>query len=294
MPQATNLLRGSLLIIVTTLCFTAMDAQVKYFSIYTTFIIFVWAKYFGQTVFFSFFFYKNRKRIFEYGNLKLQILRGVCTICPTMGFFLALKYVPLAEATALGFLHPIMVVVASAFILKEKLTIGKISIVLLGFLGVLIITRPGLGVIHPASLLIIIANLFFGLYQIVSKYLDKISNEASTLFFTTMFGLIVSSIFLFLLPINFSNLVDFDLTNILIFLFFFGLLTSLGEYCLLTAYKTATASFLTPLFYTMLIWSTLYGFIIFNELPDFFSIIGALILVGAGLMNNYFNKEVKN
>ena len=294
MPQKTNLIRGSLLIIITTLCFTGMDAQVKYFSVYATFIVFVWAKYFGQTVFFSFFFYKNRKRIFEYGNLKLQILRGVCTICPTMGFFLALKYVPLAEATALGFLHPIMVVVASAFILKEKLTIGKISIVLLGFLGVLIITRPGLGVIHPASLLIIIANLFFGLYQIVSKYLDKISNEASTLFFTTMFGLIVSSIFLFLLPINFSNLVDFDLTNILIFLFFFGLLTSLGEYCLLTAYKTATASFLTPLFYTMLIWSTLYGFIIFNELPDFFSIIGALILVGAGLMNNYFNKEVKN
>ena len=294
MPQSINLIRGSLLIIITTLCFTAMDAQVKYFSVYTTFIVFVWAKYFGQTVFLSFFFYKNRKRLFEYGNLKLQILRGVCTICPTMGFFLALKYVPLAEATALGFLHPIMVVVASAFILKEKLTIGKISIVLLGFLGVLIITRPGLGVIHPASLLIIIANLFFGLYQIVSKYLDKISNEASTLFFTTMFGLIVSSIFLFLLPINFSNLVDFDLTNILIFLFFFGLLTSLGEYCLLTAYKTATASFLTPLFYTMLIWSTLYGFIIFNELPDFFSIIGALILVGAGLMNNYFNKEVKN
>ena len=291
MPHATNLLRGSLLIIITTLCFTAMDAQVKYFSIYTTFIVFVWAKYFGQTVFLSFFFYKNRKRIFEYGNLKLQILRGICTICPTMGFFLALKYVPLAEATALGFLHPIMVVVASAFILKEKLTTGKIFVVLLGFLGVLIITRPGLGVIHPASLLIIFANLFFGIYQMVSKYLDKVSNEASTLFFTTMFGLIVSSIFLFLLPNNFSNLLDFNLTNILIFLFFFGLLTSLGEYCLLTAYKTATASFLTPLFYTMLIWSTLYGFVIFKELPDFFSVFGALILVGAGLMNNYINKE---
>ena len=291
MPQATNLLRGSLLIIITTLCFTAMDAQVKYFSIYTTFIVFVWAKYFGQTVFLSFFFYKNRKRIFEYGNLKLQILRGICTICPTMGFFLALKYVPLAEATALGFLHPIMVVVASAFILKEKLTTGKIFVVLLGFLGVLIITRPGLGVIHPASLLIIFANLFFGIYQMVSKYLDKVSNEASTLFFTTMFGLIVSSIFLFLLPNNFSNLLDFNLTNILIFLFFFGLLTSLGEYCLLIAYKTATASFLTPLFYTMLIWSTLYGFVIFKELPDFFSVFGALILVGAGLMNNYINKE---
>ena len=291
MPQSINLIRGSLLIIITTLCFTAMDAQVKYFSVYTTFIVFVWAKYFGQTVFLSFFFYKNRKRIFEYGNLKLQILRGICTICPTMGFFLALKYVPLAEATALGFLHPIMVVVASAFILKEKLTTGKIFVVLLGFLGVLIITRPGLGVIHPASLLIIFANLFFGIYQMVSKYLDKVSNEASTLFFTTMFGLIVSSIFLFLLPNNFSNLLDFNLTNILIFLFFFGLLTSLGEYCLLTAYKTATASFLTPLFYTMLIWSTLYGFVIFKELPDFFSVFGALILVGAGLMNNYINKE---
>ena len=291
MPQSINIIRGSFLIIITTLCFTTMDAQVKYFSMYTTFIVFVWAKYFGQTVFFSVFFYRNKHRIFKYGNLKLQILRGICTICPTMGFFLALKYVPLAEATALGFLHPIMVVLASAFILKEKLTIGKISIVLIGFLGVLIITRPGLGVIHPASLLIIVANLFFGVYQIVSKYLDGVSNEASTLFFTTIIGLIISSIFLLLLPNNFSNFVNFDLTNILIFLFFFGLLTSLGEYCLLTAYKTASASFLTPLFYIMLIWSTLYGFVIFNELPDFFSVFGALILIGAGLMNNYINRE---
>ena len=262
MSQSINLMRGSLLIIITTLCFASMDAQVKYFSVYSTFIVFVWAKYFGQTFFLSFFFYKNRKKIFEYGNLKLQILRGICTICPTMGFWFALKYVPLAEATALGFLHPIMVVVGSAFILKEKLTIGKISIVFLGFLGVLIITRPGLGVIHPASLLIIFATLFFGVYQIVSKYLGKISNEASTLFFTTMIGLLISSIFLFSLPNSFSNLADLDLTSVLFFLFFFGLLTSLGEYCLLIAYKTATASFLTPLFYTMLIWSTFYGYII--------------------------------
>ncbi len=291
MSQSANIIRGSFLIIITTLCFTAMDAQVKYFSMYTTFIVFVWAKYLGQTFFLSFFFYKNRNKIFEYGNLKLQILRGICTIAPTMGFFLALKYVPLAEATALGFLHPIMVVVASAFILKEKLTMGKISIVLLGFLGVLIITRPGLGVIHPASLLIIFANLFFGIYQIVSKYLDGVSNNAATLFFTTIFGLLISTIFLLVLPNNFANLFNFDLVNVLIFLFLFGLLTSLGEYCLLTAYKNATASFLTPLFYTMLIWSTLYGFIIFNELPDFFSVLGALILVVAGLMNNYFNKE---
>jgi len=273
------------------LCFTAMDAQVKYFSVYTTFIVFVWAKYFGQTIFFSFFFYKNRKKIFEYGNLKLQILRGICTICPTMGFFLALKYVPLAEATALGFLHPIMVVFASALLLKEKITLGKVSIVIMGFIGVLIITRPGLGVIHPASLIIIFVNIFFGIYQIVSKYLDGISNEASTLFFTTMIGFVLSSAFLLILPTNFSNLRDFDLTNILIFLLFFGLLTSLGEYCLLTAYKSASASFLTPLFYTMLIWSTLYGFVLFNELPDFFSVLGALILVGAGLTNNYINKE---
>jgi len=291
MNKSINIFQGSLLIIITTICFTSMDAQVKYFSMYTTFIVFVWAKYFGQTIFFSIYFYKNKKKIFNYGSLKLQILRGVCTICPTMGFFLALKYVPLAEATALGFLHPIMVVIASALILKERLTTGKIFIVILGFLGVLIITRPGLGVIHPASILIIVANLFFGIYQIVSKYLDGISNNASTLFFTTLIGLVISSIFLLLLPNNFSNLMNFGLINIFIFLFIFGLLTSLGEYCLLTAYKTESASFLTPLFYCMLIWSTIYGFIIFNELPDFFSILGALILVVAGLMNNYINKE---
>jgi len=290
MPQSKNLTRASLLIIATTLCFTAMDLQVKYFAAYATFIVFVWAKYFGQMIFLSFYFYKNRKELLNYGNFKLQFVRGVCTITPTMCFFFALKYVPLAEATALGFVHPIMVVIASSFILREKITLGKISVVLLGFLGVLIITRPGLGVIHPASILIIFANLFFGVYQIVSKYLDGISTESSTLFFTTIFGFTISSIFLFILPNSFSNLVNFNLNYIIIFLIGFGLLTAIGEYCLLTAYKTASASFLTPLFYTMLIWSTIYGFLFFKELPDLFSIIGALILVGAGLINNYINK----
>ena len=77
----------------------------------------------------------------------------------------------------------------------------------------------------------------------------------------------------------------------LVLLISFGFLSSIGEYCLILAYKNDRALFLTPLFYLCLVWSTLYGFFFFNELPDIFSIIGTLMLVSAGLLSFYFKKN---
>ena len=154
----------------------------------------------------------------------------------------------------------------------------------MGFIGVLIITRPGLGVIHPASFIIVLASLFFSVYQILSEHLIRISDAITTLFYTTLVAVVISSVF-FLFSI--SNL---SLT-ILFILISFGFLSSIGEYCLILAYKNDRALFLTPLFYLCLVWSTLYGFFFFNELPDIFSIIGTLMLVSAGLLSFYFKKN---
>ena len=154
----------------------------------------------------------------------------------------------------------------------------------MGFIGVLIITRPGLGVIHPASFIIVLASLFFSVYQILSEHLIRISDAITTLFYTTLVGVVISSVF-FLFSI--SNL---SLT-ILFILISFGFLCSIGEYCLILAYKNDNASFLTPLFYLGLVWNTLYGFFLFNELPDIFSIIGTLMLVSAGLLSFHFKKN---
>ena len=83
--------QGGLLIILTTLCFTATDAQVKFFGNQFSVFDLVWAKYFGQFFFLSIIFLRSRKNLLNYGNLKLQILRGVCTICPTFLFFYGLQ-----------------------------------------------------------------------------------------------------------------------------------------------------------------------------------------------------------
>ena len=276
--------QGGLLIILTTLCFTATDAQVKFFGNHFSVLDLVWAKYFGQFFFLSFIFLRSRKNLLQYGNLKLQILRGVCTICPTFLFFYGLQFVPLAEATAIAFLHPLVVVILSAIFFKQVILKKTIFIIVLGFIGVLIITRPGLGVIHPASFIIILSSLFFSVYQLLSEHLMRISNAITTLFYTTLVGVVISSVF-FLFSI--SNL---SLT-ILIILISFGFLCSIGEYCLILAYKNDNASFLTPLFYLGLVWNTLYGFFLFNELPDIFSIIGTLMLVSAGLLSFHFKKN---
>ena len=187
--------QGGLLIILTTLCFTATDAQVKFFGNQFSVFDLVWAKFFGQFFFLSIIFLRSRKNLLNYGNLKLQILRGVCTICPTFLFFYGLQFVPLAEATAISFLHPLVVVILSAIFFKQVILKKTIFIIVLGFIGVLIITRPGLGVIHPASFIIVLASLFFSVYQILSEHLIRISDAITTLFYTTLVGVVISSVF---------------------------------------------------------------------------------------------------
>ena len=278
--------QGGLLIILTTLCFSTTDVQVKFFGNQISVFDLVWAKFFGQFFFLSIIFLRSRKNLLNYGNLKLQILRGVCAVCPTFLFFYGLQFVPLAEATAISFLHPLVVVILSAIFFKQVILKKTIFIIVLGFIGVLIITRPGLGVIHPASFIIVLASLFFSVYQILSEHLIRISDAITTLFYTTLVAVVISSVF-FLFSI--SNL---SLT-ILFILISFGFLSSIGEYCLILAYKNDRALFLTPLFYLCLVWSTLYGFFFFNELPDIFSIIGTLMLVSAGLLSFYFKNNLK-
>ena len=245
--------QGGLLIILTTLCFSTTDVQVKFFGNQFSVFDLVWAKFFCQFFFLSIIFLRSRKNLLNYGNLKLQILRGVCTICPTFLFFYGLQFVPLAEATAISFLHPLVVVILSAIFFKQVILKKTIFIIVLGFIGVLIITRPGLGVIHPASFIIVLASLFFSVYRLLSEHLMRISNAITILFYSTLVGVVISSVF-FLFSI--SNL---SLT-ILFILISFGFLCSIGEYCLILAYKNDRALFLTPLFYLCLVWSTLYGF----------------------------------
>ena len=111
--------QGGLLIILTTLCFSTTDVQVKFFGNQISVFDLVWAKFFGQFFFLSIIFLRSRKNLLNYGNLKLQILRGVCTVCPTFLFFYGLQFVPLAEATAISFLHPLVVVILSAIFFKQ-------------------------------------------------------------------------------------------------------------------------------------------------------------------------------
>ena len=261
-----------------------MDVQVKYFNNEISFLLFFCSKFIGQLFFLSIYFILNQKKLFQYGNLNFQITRGIFTAIPTILFFYALKFIPLAEAVAITFLHPIFVVIFSAYLLKEKISIINVIVILIGFLGVLIITRPGMGIMHPASFLILFACLFFAFYQILSKHLMQVSNPVSILFFTTITGVVIS---IFVLPfIEISNLSK----TYFFILIFFGAFSSLGEFFLILAYKNESATFLAPLFYCMLIWATLNGYIFFREFPDFFSILGTILLIFAGIFNFYYKK----
>jgi drug/metabolite transporter (DMT)-like permease len=195
------------------------------------------------------------------------------TIC----FFGSLRYLPLAEGSAITFLAPIFVVVLSGPLLGEQPTQARWIASVAGFAGVLILVRPGSAIFHPATLLLVVAALCNALYFLMTR---KLADESAytTLFYSALAGTIGLSL---ALPWQFDGGAP-SLRDGALFLML-GLFAGLGHWFVINAYLLAPASMLTPFTYLQMIWATLYGFAIFGHLPDHVSALGMTIIVASGL-----------
>ena len=208
---------------------------------------------------------------------KLQLLRSLMLVLATFGFFGGLRYLPLAEASAITFLAPIFVVTLSWPILRERAPRARRIASIAGFIGILILLRPGSAVLHPAAVLLVGAALANALYQLLTrKLLDE--NPHTTLFYSASVGTLLLSLALPFV-VDASN---FSRTSIALFVLM-GLLAGLGHWCLTHAYLQAPASLLTPFTYLQILWATAFGYAIFSQHPDAVSAAGMAIIVASGL-----------
>ena len=280
-------LKGIFLFITAIFLISIVDTICKFFTKDLHAIQIVWGYLIGINVtLWIFFFLKGKKlsKLVKSKKLVLQIIRPAFLICSISSLFIGLTYLPIAEATAIGFVAPLFITALSVPILKEKVGIHRWSAVLFGFLGVIIIVRPGTEFWHIASIMPLLGAFFFALFQIFTRLLSTTENTYTTLFYTGIGGLGWSSL---MVPFVWSPML-----RIHFFVFFsIGIMGAIAHLCMISAFDRAEASFLAPYNYTKLLWVAALGYIIFGDIPSLGMWFGAFIIVSAGFY--VFSREKK-
>jgi drug/metabolite transporter (DMT)-like permease len=268
--------RGALGMCMAMLIFICMDAIAKYLAQTLPPLQVVWARYTGQTVLILLIFLPSLPKLVRTRNPRIQVLRSVFLFCATALFFTGLSVMPLAEATALMEVGPLLITMLAALVLGERVGPRRWAGVVAGLVGALVIIRPGLGVFQPAALLVLAAAFCLACFQVATRAMSGTDSIWTTMLYTTLFGTAAASLvlpFLWVTP---------TLSQVP-FLLVIGGIGFLGHLCLVWALGQAPASVLAPFNYSQLVWSILLGWLVFAELPDRLTLLGAAVIVSAGL-----------
>ena len=262
--------------------FSLLDVIQKTTVIYHSIFQMLFLKYFF-TLFLSFAESYRKKNISFYlsGNVKLQIFRSVLSIIESGLFVLSFRYLTLANAHSIGSLAPVIIVALSALILREKVNLKTWIAIFFGFLGVLIIMRPGLSIFDPKSLIPLTAAFFLSLYQIVTRKVSETDKPETSLFYTSIIGIMLMSV---LMPFYWYPMQSFSY-----YLFIgVGLFFALGIYFQIIALTFTRASVVQPFHYTLILWAIVLGYIFYDDVPDNYTILGAVIITLSGIyvLNN--------
>jgi drug/metabolite transporter (DMT)-like permease len=270
--------RAVLLFLLAGLCLSSLDATAKYLVRDHALFLVVWARYAGQMLVVTPFAWQRAGPGFwRTQRLGMQLLRSAFLLVATFCFFGGLRYLPLAEASAIIFLTPIVVVVLSGPLLGERPDRTRWISVITGFVGIMILVRPGSAIFHPAALLLVIAAICNALFIVITRKLVE-ENAHTTLFYSALVGTVGLSL---ALPWEIGDSTAGWHEALMLMLL--GLLAGLGHWFVIGAYRLAPASLLTPLAYLQILWATSYGYLIFGQLPDRWSTLGMAIVVGSGL-----------
>ena len=254
-----------------------MDALAKYLSSSMDVLQITWARYFF-TVFFTLtlmlLFY--RQSLVWTKRPALQLIRGLIFVFSTYLFFYAISEISLPKALTLAFVAPICVTALSPFFLNEKVGIKRWTAVSLGFVGTLIVIRPGFIDFNLATFAALGNGICYGFYLIITRKLSTSDNSLLTLLFSGVVGTIVISLFM-------PSVWVMPTINQWIMMSIIGLIASIAHLFIILSLKYADASKLAPLGYTEIITNILISYYIFKELPDNWTYLGLFIIVLSGI-----------
>lgn len=268
-----------LLIVGSALSFTVLDAIVKYLTQTYPVPLLVWARYAAQALVMLLWLAPTMGRgMLRTKQPRLQLARAALLPFSSLCFFTALKYLPFAEATAINFSTPVLVVVLAVYFLDERMTRSRIAFVITGVAGMLLIVRPGSAMFQGAALFAFGAAVFYGVFQILTRKLAA-EDPRVTLFYPALVG---TAMMTAVLPWIWGD-VDMPWTHVALVVVA-GSLGTFGHFLFILAFQRGPASALTPFTYTQLVWATLIGWLVFGGFPDAWTVAGMVVITGSGLL----------
>ena len=264
-----------------------MDGFAKYLSSDLPVLQITWARYFFTVAFtfpIMFFFYRNQLKWSE--KPKLQFLRGLILLTANICFFYSISVISLAKALTLAFVAPLIVTAFSPIFLSEKVGLRRWLAVIIGFIGSLVVIRPGFVEINLASLAALGTGVMYGFYLIITRKLSTSDNPLLTLLLTGVVGAIIISIvmpFVWVKP----TLNQWSMMAAI------GIFACVGHLFLILSLKYADASKLAPFSYFEIITNIIIGYYFFSDFPDNLTFLGLLIIVISGIYISRREKLIK-
>ena len=281
-PQRTrdasrDRLVGILLICCAFFCFSVLDATAKWLNQSIPSLQTTWARYISNVILVAAVLNPlTRPGVSRTTRPALQAVRSLLLFASTATNFFALHYLQLAQTVSISFATPLLVALLARPLLGETISPHRLVAIVIGFIGVLVVARPGLGM-HPAALVSMAGILCYALYNITTRKLAFHDPPQTTLFYSGLAGVVILTPLLTLFwewPTSVWIWVGMGMTGV------FG---GIGHFLLILAHQRAPAAVLSPFIYTQLLWMIALGYVVFGDVPDRLTILGALIVVGSGL-----------
>ena len=283
----SNTLLGTLLLALTYLFFSVMELTAKELGQSFNPFQIVFARYLSQLIILIIIFNKRSILHLKSQYPLLQILRGSLLLVTTCFMFSGLAYLPFAENIAIYMIGPVITTILAFFILKEKISFLQIIVVIVRLIGAIIIADPNSQSFNLAIIFPFLAALCFALFTISTKFLNSSDSNQTTLLFTAITGTFLSAPFIIFFW-------KWPSLNATILMFCLGLLATIGHFFFIEALKVINASFAAPFVYLTVLLAAFWGYIIYNEVPNQNTIIGAFLIIIAGLIITQLKKRILN
>ena len=257
--------------------FACLDTTAKYLGRHLDIMMIVWARYsFAFLLTLSVSNPVTRPGLMCSARPVLQVARAAILLGSTILNFFALRYLRLDQVLAITFSTPIMVAALSGPVLGETIGWRRFAGIAAGFAGIVLVTRPGFGIVHPAAILAILAAASYAFYFLATRLLARHDANDTTLFYSNFVGAVM------MIPVVPFFWQTPSLAQVAL-LVMAGALASFGHYLLIVAHRLAPASLLSSFIYSQLIWVIALGYLVFGDLPDGYTLAGAGVVIASGL-----------
>ena len=267
-------------------CFSALDVMSKYLGHIVSVAVALWVRYAAQVVMTAAVVLPQRgTALFRTRRPGLQILRGVLMVTSSGLAFISLRTVPVAEFSAILMLIPLVITVVAAIWLKEQVSVWRWVLMAGGFVGALVVIRPGSSEFHWAMLIPLLLVGFTTTFQMLGGHLARYDDSSTTHFYTGLVALIVASI-----ALPFDMLWP-DSAWFWLILGLLGVFSNLGHHLLVVGYGRARPGVVAPFIYFQVVFAVFGGWLVFAQVPDGWSLLGIAIIVGCGLVGNWLRSR---